>query len=129
MANKEIKHPSKVAATGSYSAGVVRDGWLYVSGHCSQDLQTGDILHGTIAEETRRALEHVGAVLAAAGCTFDDVVKCTCHLADINDFDGFDAAYREFFPGVKPARTTVQSVLWDGAKVEIDAIARVPERR
>jgi enamine deaminase RidA (YjgF/YER057c/UK114 family) len=58
-----------------------------------------------------------------------DVVKCTCHLADINDFEEFDKTYREFFTGVKPARTTVQPVLGERIKVEIDAIARVPSGR
>jgi 2-iminobutanoate/2-iminopropanoate deaminase len=129
MANIEVRHPEKKASTGSYSAGLIRDGWLYVSGCCSQDMKTGEILHGSIGEETRNALAHIGRILAAAGCGFEDVVKCTCHLASIQDFDDFDAAYQEFFTEVKPARTTVQSVLWDSAKVEIDAIARVPEKR
>lgn len=128
MPNKEVKHPDKSATTGSYSAGVLRDGWLYVSGHGSLDLRTGKAIPGSIQEETRRTLEHIGKVLAAAGAGFESIVKCTCHLADIHDFDGFDQAYREFFPGVKPARTTVQSGLWGGLKVEIDAIARVAER-
>jgi 2-iminobutanoate/2-iminopropanoate deaminase len=128
MPNKEVKHPDKLASTGSYSAGVLRDGWLYISGHGSLDLKTGDAVLGTIEEETRRTLEHIGKVLAIAGGGFADIVKCTCHLANIHDFDGFDKAYREFFPGVKPARTTVQSVLWGGLKVEIDAIARIAER-
>lgn len=128
MANKEIKHPDKAASTGSYSAGVLRDGWLYISGHGSLDLRTGEAIPGSIQEETRRTLEHIGKVLAVAGGDFEDIVKCTCHLADIGDFDGFDKAYREFFPRMKPARTTVQSVLWGGLKVEIDAIARVAER-
>jgi 2-iminobutanoate/2-iminopropanoate deaminase len=122
---REIKHPDKVASTGSYSAGVLCDGWLFISGHAAQDLASGKVVHGTIEEETRLTLSHVGKVLTEAGCTFDDVVKCTCHLADINDFESFDQAYREFFTGVKPARTTVQSVLGGGIKVEIDAIARV----
>jgi 2-iminobutanoate/2-iminopropanoate deaminase len=126
MAKREIKHPDKRASTGSYSAGVVCDGWLFVSGHAAQNMATGDVVHGTVEEETRLTLSHIGKILKEAGCTFDDVVKCTCHLADINDFDRFDAAYREFFTGVRPARTTVQSVLWDGIKVEIDAIARLP---
>lgn len=121
----EIRHPEKKAHTGSYSAGVLVDGWLYVSGQGPLDMATGEIVAGTIEDETRLTMEHVGKVLAAAGCTFDDVVKCTCHLADINDFDRFDSVYAGFFPGVKPARTTVQSVL-SGIKVEIDAIARVP---
>jgi 2-iminobutanoate/2-iminopropanoate deaminase len=123
---REIKHPDKVASTGAYSAGVLCDGWLFISGHAAQDLASGKVVHGTIEEETRLTLSHVGKVLAQAGCTFEDVVKCTCHLADINDFERFDQAYREFFTGVKPARTTVQSALGGGIKVEIDAIARVP---
>ena len=126
---REIKHPEKLVSTGSYSAAVECDGWVFVSGHAAQDLATGAVLHGTIAEETRLTLSHVGTVLAEAGCTFDDVVKCTCHLADINDFEEFDKTYREFFTGVKPARTTVQSVLGERIKVEIDAIARVPNGR
>ena len=129
MAKTEIKHPDKRASTGSYSAGVVCDGWLYISGHAPQNLATGEVVRGTIEEETRLTLSHIGKVLNAAGCTFDDVVKCTCHLSDIKDFDRFDDTYQEFFHGVRPARTTVQSVLWNGIKVEIDAIARVPERK
>ena len=69
-------------------------------------------------------MEHIGKILEAAGMTFNDVVKCTCHLSDINDFARFNAVYRSFFSGVLPARTTVQSVLGGGIKVEIDAVAR-----
>ena len=127
LSKTEVKHPEKTVSTGSYSAGVVCDGWLYVSGHASQDVRTGVTIHGSIQEETRRTLHHIGMVLAQAGATFDDVVKCTCHLASIDYFDGFDEAYREFFPGVMPARTTVQSGLGAGIKVEIDAIARIPK--
>ncbi len=124
MPKTEIKHPDKKASTGAYSAGVLIDGWLYVSGQGPLDLATGQVIRGTIEEETRLTMNHVGKVLEAAGMTFDDVVKCTCHLADINDFGRFNAVYREFFKGVLPARTTVQSVLGDGIKVEIDAVAR-----
>lgn len=120
----EIKHPDKRVSTGAYSAGVLVDGWLYVSGQGPLDLATGEVVRGTIEEETRLTLGHVGKVLAEAGMTLDDVVKCTCHLADIKDFDRFNAVYREFFKGVLPARTTVQSVLGGGIKVEIDAVAR-----
>ena len=55
-----------------------------------------------------------------------DVVRCTCRLANIEDFYRFNMAYSEYFTGLKPTRTTVQSVLGAGIKVEIDAIARVP---
>ena len=125
MPKVEIKHPEKQVSTGAYSAGVLCDGWLYVSGQGPLDMKTGAIVGETIEEQTALTLGHVGKILAAAGCTFDDVVKCTCHLSDIKDFDRFNKVYSEVFTGIRPARTTVQSVLWGGIKVEIDCIARV----
>jgi 2-iminobutanoate/2-iminopropanoate deaminase len=121
---REIKHPDKVVSTGSYSAGVEAGGWLFISGQGPLDLRTGQVVRGSIEDETRLTLSHIGKILEAAGYSFQDVVKCTCHLADIRDFDGFDRVYSEFFRGVRPARTTVQSLLWNGIKVEIDAIAQ-----
>ena len=125
MFKKEIKHPDKQADTGAYSAGVEIDGFVFVSGQGPLDLKTGEIISGTIAEETKLTLEHVEKILVAAGCTKNDVVKSTVHLADINDFNDFNAAYLEFFQGceVLPARTTVQSGLL-GIKVEIDVVAK-----
>src|ERR1700732_3714815 len=122
MSRQAVKHPEKTASTGTYSAGLVCDGWLYVSGHASQDLKTGAVISGSTGEETSRTLSSIGAVLNEAGCSFEDVVKCTCYLARIEDFDEFNEAYSKFFPGIPPARTTVQAVLWGGLKVEIDAI-------
>jgi 2-iminobutanoate/2-iminopropanoate deaminase len=57
----------------------------------------------------------------------DDVVKCTVHLSDINDFDPYNKVYGTYFRSIKPARTTVQSVLAEGIKVEIDAIVKMPK--
>jgi 2-iminobutanoate/2-iminopropanoate deaminase len=122
MPRIKIDHPDRRARTGSYSDAVLTDGWLYISGQGPLDLVTGKVVHGTIEEETRRTLENIGKILAAAGMDCDDVVKCTCHISDISDFDKFDRIYREFFSGILPARTTVQSVLGE-IQVEIDAIA------
>ena len=124
MAKTEVKHPDKAVSTGAYSAGVLVDDWLYISGQGPLDLKTGKVIKGTIEEETRLTFSHIGKILQAAGFALNDVVKCTCHLANINDFDLFNRVYSEFFSGVYPARTTVQAVLWGGIKVEIDAIAR-----
>lgn len=126
MTKQEIKHPDKEVNTGAYSAGVEVDGWVYVSGQAPMDLKTGAVVSGSIEEETSLTLSHVEKILKAAGCTLDDVVKTTVHLADIGDFAGFNAAYLEYFGScaVLPARTTVQSVLWGGIKVEIDVVAR-----
>ena len=127
MPKTEIHHPEKKASTGAYSAGVLEDGWLFISGQGPLDMATGAVRHGPIEEETRLTLSHVGAILAAAGGAFDDVLKCTCHLANIEDFERFNSVYAEFFSGIRPARTTVQSVLGGGIKVEIDAIARIKQ--
>jgi 2-iminobutanoate/2-iminopropanoate deaminase len=124
MPNREIKHPDKLVSTGSYSAGVQTDGWLFISGQGPLDLRTGKVVRGSIEDETQLTMSHIGKILESAGYGFENVVQCTCHLADIRDFDAFDRVYASFFSGVRPARTTVQSVLWSGIKVEIDAIAR-----
>jgi 2-iminobutanoate/2-iminopropanoate deaminase len=126
MPKKEIRHPEKEKSTGAYSSAVEIDGWVYVSGLGPVDPKSGQPVRGTIEEETTYVLMQMDKVLKAAGCTRADVVKCTSHLADIKEFDRYNAAYREFFKDVAilPARTTVQSVLWNGIKVEIDCIAK-----
>jgi 2-iminobutanoate/2-iminopropanoate deaminase len=126
---REIKHPEKRVSTGAYSAAIENGGWVFVSGQGPLDLKTGQVRHGTIEEEVRLTMTHIGKILAAAGCTFADVVRCNCHLADIRDFDRFNQVYASFFTGPLPARTTVQSGLGDGIKVEIDCIARQPRPR
>ncbi len=125
MPKQEVKHPDKAVSTGAYSAGVLIDGWLFVSGHAAEDLKTGEPVGTTTAEQTRAALRNIEKVLHAAGASFDDVVKCTCHLADIAEFDEFNAAYAEFFKPPLPARTTVGSALPPPLRVEIDCVARV----
>jgi 2-iminobutanoate/2-iminopropanoate deaminase len=119
----EIKHPDKSVSTGAYSAGVLKNGMLFISGQGPLDLSTGEVIHGTIEEETLLTLSHIKKVIEAAGGTIDDIMKCTVHLENIEDFDRFNDAYATFFTGIRPARTTVQSVLSDGIKIEIDAIA------
>ena len=130
MKKQEIKHTDRPDSSGNpYSMGVLCDGWLYVSGQGPLDLKTMAVVGEGIAEQTRVTLRHIEIMLQNGGCTFDDVVKCTCYISDINDFDEFSKTYMEFFNGVRPARTTVEARLWGGIKVEIDAVARVPEKQ
>ena len=126
MPKIEIKHPDKEKSTGAYSAAVEFDGWVFVSGQGPVDPKTGQPVRGSVEEETLYTLAQVKKILEAAGCTLNDVVKCTVHLEDIDEFDRYNAVYKEFFKGVAvlPARTTVQSVLWNDIKVEIDCVAR-----
>jgi 2-iminobutanoate/2-iminopropanoate deaminase len=123
MGKIEIKHPDKVVSTGAYSAAVLKNGMLFISGQGPLNLTTGEVISGTIEEETLLTLSHIKKIVEAAGGTIDDIVKCTVHLENIEDFDRYNIAYASFFTGIRPARTTVQSVLADGIKIEIDAIA------
>ena len=128
MPKKEIRHPDKEKSTGAYSAAVEVDGWVYVSGIGPVDPKTAQPVRGSIEDETRYVLAQMDKILQATGCTRHDIVKCTAHLADIEDFDRYNTVYREYFKDVAvlPARTTVQSVLWSQIKVEIDCVARKP---
>jgi 2-iminobutanoate/2-iminopropanoate deaminase len=129
MSKVEVKYPEKEVSTGAYSAGVLIDGWLCVSGQGPLDLKTGNVVGGSIEDRTQLTLSHIGKVLEAGGCTFDDVVKRMYHLSEIRDFDCFNAVYAQVFPRAKRVRTTVQSVQWGGIKVEVDAVARVLQRQ
>lgn len=127
MEKFEVRHPGRSSAfsTGAYSDGVVIDGFVFVSGQASVDFTTSTFMPGSIEEETHRTLQNIRAILEEAGGTMEQIVKCTVHLEDIGQFDRYNKVYAEYFPGIKPARTTVQSVLSEGIKVEIDCIAKI----
>ena len=122
-----VVNPNRKASTGAYSDGVIAGGFLFVSGQAAIELATGKIIPGTIEEQTKLTLSHIDTILKAGGCTRDDVVKCSVHLADAAEFPRYNKVYSDFFTGVRPARTTVQSVLPPEMKIEIDAIAKLPE--
>lgn len=116
-----IDNPESAPAAGAYAPALVFRDLVFVSGQGPLD-RDGNIVSGTIEEETERTLRNVEALLVAAGSDLGHVLKCTCYLADIADFDRFDAVYRRVFAGHLPTRTTVAAGLL-GIKVEIDAIA------
>ena len=125
---EKINHPDRDLnfETGAYSDGIVIDGFIFVSGQACIDFKTSKFMLGSIEEETRRTLENIRAILSVAGASLDDIVKCTVHLADIKDFQAFNQVYAEYFQGIRPTRTTVQSVMAENLKVEIDCIAKLP---
>lgn len=128
MSKVKIVHPDRDPnfITGAYSDGVMVNDFLFVSGQASVDFKTSAFILGSIEEETARTLDNIKAIIENAGATMDDVVKCTVHLSDIKDFDRYNKIYDKYFTGIKPARTTVQSVLAENIKVEIDAIVKMP---
>jgi 2-iminobutanoate/2-iminopropanoate deaminase len=121
MTNKmPVSSPSAPPA-GPYSPALVAGEWVFLAG------QTG--LGETIEDQAENALGKVAALLAAAGCTPADVVSCLVHLADLSDFERFNAVYERHFPEPRPVRTTVGANLLGGARVEITAIARRSEQQ
>lgn len=129
MTKKKIVHPERKSGfeTGAYSDGVIVDDLLFVSGQAAVDFKASEFVTGTIEEETELTLNNIKAIVESAGATMNDIVKCTVHLADIAEFDRYNKIYSGFFQGIKPARTTVQSVLAEGLKVEIDCIVKLPK--
>jgi len=125
---KKVNHPDRnpAFATGAYSDGIIVDGFLFVSGQAAVDFKTSMFVSGTIEEETTLTLENIKAIVEAAGATMENVVKCSAHLADITEFERYNEIYATYFPGIKPARTTVQSVLAENIRVEIDCIVKLP---
>jgi 2-iminobutanoate/2-iminopropanoate deaminase len=111
-------------AIGPYSPAVRAGQLLFVSGQVALDPATGQMVDGGIAEQTRRVLDNVGALLTAGGRSFADVVRTTIFLADMNDFAAVNEIYGQYFPEPYPARATVQVArLPKDARVEIDVIA------
>ncbi|MCC7416439.1 MAG: reactive intermediate/imine deaminase [Acidobacteria bacterium] len=112
------------AAIGPYSPALRAGGLLFVSGQIPLDPATGRLAGGDIAAQAHRALDNLGALLAAAGLTFADVVRTTIFLADLADFSAVNAVYGTYFAEPFPARATVEvSGLPMDARIEIDAIA------
>jgi 2-iminobutanoate/2-iminopropanoate deaminase len=124
---KEVIHTDDAPqAIGPYSQAIKDDGVVFCSGQVPMDPATGELIEGNVGEQTRRAMENLGAVLAAAGTSFANVVKVTAYLIDMNDFGEFNDVYAEFFTDSPPARATVGVAgLPKGARVEVECIARV----
>lgn len=111
------------AAIGPYSQATVVGGMVYSSGQIAINPETGNLVDGGIAEQTEQIMKNLGEVLAAAGSSFDKVVKTTCFLADIADFAVFNEIYGKYFVG-KPARSCVAvRDLPKGALAEVEVIA------
>ena len=94
--------------------------FVYVSGQ--GPVRDGKLEPGTIESETKLVMENLGTVLAEAGASYDDVVRCGVFLADLDDFEAMNSVYGSFFSDPLPARTTVGAHL-PAIKVEIDCVA------
>ena len=121
----EVLHTDQAPqAIGPYSQAILADGFLFASGQIPIDPATGSLVEGDITVQTRQVAKNIQAVLAAAGMDFSNVVKTSCFLADMGDFQAFNEEYAKWFVSC-PARSCVAvKTLPKNAKVEVEIIAR-----
>jgi len=123
MARIPISTEQAPAAIGPYSQAVRRGGFVFLSGQIPLDPATGQIVEGDITAQTRRVFDNLRAVCAAAGGSFDDIVRVGIYVVDLGDFAAVNAVMAENFQAPFPARSTIEvSALPRGARVEVDAI-------
>ena len=119
---KKIETTNAPAAIGPYSQGYIVNGFVFTSGQIPVNPQTGEIPEG-IQAQAEQSCKNVGAILEAAGISFENVIKTTCFLADMNDFAAFNEVYAKYFT-MRPARSCVAvKTLPKNVLCEIEAIA------
>lgn len=112
------------AAIGPYSQAVEVNGTLYISGQVPINPQTGKVVEGGITEQTEQVMKNIGAILQAAGYNYSDVVKSTCFLSDMANFQAMNKVYGTYYPENPPARAAFAvKELPLGVLVEIESIA------
>ena len=121
-----ISTPNAPAAIGPYSQAIKSGNLLFLSGQIPLDPATGNLVAGGIEEQTRQVFTNIGAILDAAGLSFDAVVSATVYVMDMNDFAKVNEIYATYFSSPAPARATVQVArLPKDSLVEIQIIAAV----
>lgn len=124
MAKRIINTPKAPAALGPYSQAIEVNGTLYISGQIPFVPETMILVSDDVKAQTRQSLENLKAILDEAGYTFNDVVKASCFIKDMNDFAAVNEVYAEYLGEAKPARACVEVArLPKDVKVEIELIA------
>ena len=122
---KVIQTDNAPAALGAYSQAIISGNFVFASGQTPLSPENGQIVGGSVIEQTEQVCKNISAVLKAAGSSIEKVVKTTCFLADMNDFAAFNEVYAKHFTG-RPARSTFAvRQLPRNALVEIEAIAEI----
>ncbi len=123
---KKVETKGAPRAIGPYSQAIKIGNLLFISGQIGIDPATGELVKGGVEEEVKRIMENIKAILHEASATFDNVIKTTIFLKDINDFPRVNEIYGRYFSDNPPARSTIGvSQIPRGANIEIEAIAWV----
>lgn len=124
MKPERVSTNSAPKAIGPYSQGIKANGFVFCSGQIPINPDTGEIVSGSITEQTRQVLSNIKGVIEAAGSSMDRVVKCTVFLKDMNDFSEMNSEYAKWFGDIPPARVAIEVArLPRDVRIEIEAIA------
>ena len=124
MDKKKFFIPGAPPPIGPYSPALLVNDTLYISGQVPINIETGNLITENIELATHQVLRNIKVLLAEAGMTLENVVKCTIFMTDLNEFQKMNAVYAGYFEGVAPARETVEiSRLPMDATIEISCIA------
>ncbi|PVY38156.1 RidA family protein [Pontibacter virosus] len=124
MTHNIITSANAPAAIGPYSQATLHNGTMYVSGQIPLDPKSGELVSGTIEEETHQVMKNLFAILQEAGMGFDNVLKCSIFVKDLGNFAKINEVYGSYFTANPPARETVEvSRLPKDVNVEISCIA------
>jgi 2-iminobutanoate/2-iminopropanoate deaminase len=119
-----VSSPDAPSAMGAYSPAIQAGNLLFVSGQIPIEPSSGNLLTGDIKEQAEQVMRNIAALLKAAGADFNNVVRTTVYLQDMNDFAGMNEVYSQHIVAPPPARATVQVArLPRDVKIEIDVIA------
>lgn len=122
---KQISTDKAPAAIGPYSQGFVSGNILFSAGQIPLDPVSGEIVGEDITAQTEQVMKNLGAILEAAGSSYEKTLKTTCFLSDMGDFTAFNEVYGKYFTG-KPARSCVAvKTLPKNVLVEVEVIAEV----
>lgn len=123
---KEIINTDKAPApVGPYNQSTAHNGTLYISGQIALDPTTGNLVMDNIEAETHQVMKNIGEVLKQAGCTYEDILKCSVFVSDMNNYSRINAVYAEYFnEDTAPARELVEVAnLPKFVNIEISVIA------
>ncbi len=121
---KIINTPNAPAPIGPYNQAVIAGNTMFIAGTIAMDLQSKQLIKASIKEETKLVMDYIGEILKAGGCNFDNVVKSTIFLNDMNNFVHVNEVYASYFKSDFPARENIQaSRLPKDANVEISVEA------
>lgn len=124
MEKESISTNKAPAAIGPYSQAIKTGNMIFTSGQLGINPETGEFVDDNIQEETRQSLKNLMAIMEEAGGTFEDIVKVTIFIKDMENFSKINEVYEEYFSTHKPARSCVEiSRLPKNGNVEIEAIA------